>query len=173
MVMRHACSSTQLRAPHHKQRLKSSSGFSILELLTVIGLISILSALTVSRLNQGFATIDGAASELRGNLRLARLKAVAEGYHYRIQLTSSSVYQLSRLLPPTPPATAWTAVDNSQIVRTVTLPSNVFFNNIGYPLTYEFDSRGTMISSNALITLILSQPGRTLNVFLFPSGQVA
>ncbi len=108
-------------------------------------------------------------------MRVARLKAIAEGYHYRIQVTSSSVYQLCRLLPPTPPATAWTAVDNTQQVRTITLPANVFFNNIGYPLTYEFDSRGTMISSSALITLILSQsqPNRTLNVYLFPSGQVA
>ena len=167
------CTSFAVRAPHRKVHHSRNSGFSIIELLTVVGIISLLAGFAVSRLNQGFASIDSVASELKGNLRLARAKAIADGYHYRIQLTSSSAYSLCRLLPPVSPATTWTAVDTSQPVRNVTLPSNVLFNNIGYPLTYEFDSRGNMISSNVLITLILSQPGRTLNVYLFPSGQIA
>jgi type IV fimbrial biogenesis protein FimT len=66
--------------PTEMKTMRNNSGFSLIELMIVIGVVAILSAVAVpNMLNwRAGANLRGAVENLRGDLRLAKLAAVKE-----------------------------------------------------------------------------------------------
>lgn len=148
-------------------------GTSLIEVLVVAGVLSLILAAGISRLNSQYRSADSAASELAANLRLCRTKAVATGYHYQLNVTGLSTYAVNRMLPPTG-GSDWT-VDTDTPTLTMALPPNVRFTNaIG---RYEFDTRGNVVlrsgeTLESLKTLNDSVAHHSAFVQVWASGQV-
>ena len=155
---------------HLFSRVDRASGFSLIEVVVVAGILSLMLAAAPSRLNSQFRSADSAAAEFAANLRLCRTKAVSSGYHYRVAVTSAIAYDFQRLLPPTS-GSSWT-VDSDTPTRTTRLPPNVRFTT---PTgTYEFDTRGGLVGATAVDTKTLqdSSLNRAAVIQIWPSGQV-
>lgn len=155
----------------YSQRLPAAyGGFSLIEVLVVAGILSLILAAAVSRLNSGFRSAESAAAELAANLRLCRTKAVSSGYHYRVNVTGADTYDFQRMLPPTSGST-WT-VDSATPTRTIRLPPNVQFATP--TATYEFDTRGVVVGATAVATETLqdSALSHAAVIQIWPSGQV-
>jgi prepilin-type N-terminal cleavage/methylation domain-containing protein len=153
--------------------LIEARGFSLVELVVVVGILSLILVSAISRLNSGYRSADSAAAELVANLRLCRAKAVSSGYHYQLGVTGPSSYSVNRMLPPTS-GSDWT-VDGGTPTLTVTLPGNVrFTDGTG---RYEFNTRGVMVvraGETFVPTKILNDSALNNSVFVqvWTSGQV-
>jgi prepilin-type N-terminal cleavage/methylation domain-containing protein len=148
-------------------------GFSLVELVVVVGILLLILGFAVPRLNSGYRSADSAAAELVANLRLCRAKAVSTGYHYQLGVTGPSSYSVNRLLPPTS-GSDWT-VDGGTPTLAVTLPGNVRFTDATG--RYEFNTRGVALvraGETFVPTKILNDSALNNSVFVqvWTSGQV-
>jgi len=143
-------------------------GLSLIELLVVIGIISIVSAVAIPKLTSGERDIDEAMQTLSANFRLARSRAVSSGFHQRINIISTSVYRVERMVLS---GGNWIA-DPNTAPQTITLPARVVFT-VGNG-TFELDSRGQVVGANALVTRTLrdTATNRNVQIEIWPSGQI-
>lgn len=154
-------------------RFRRCNGFSLVEIMVTIAVLAIIMATAISALNPTARALDNAGRELAANLRLARAKAVATGYHYQVTVSSAS-YDMNRLVLN---AGNW-VVDGGTPTRTVVLPTSVTVPSVPAG-PYQFDSRGNCVGAtapclNAASTITLHHGGqnRDLPVTVWPSGQV-
>lgn len=145
-----------------KRRAYSNSGFSLVEVLIVIGMIIIIAAIAMPSL-QGYVINRGlrsAAREFVSDINEFKERAIAENREYRITLT-----------PGTPNYTVLQcAVTGSSCPNFPNLPpkslavfeSSIIINNAGTTVTqYDFQTRGTV--TNGTIILI-NQRGSTADI---------
>ena len=113
----------------------------MVEIMVTLAVLAIIMATAISTLNPTARALDNAGRELAANLRLARAKAVATGYHYQVTVSSTS-YDMNRLVLN---AGSW-VVDGGTATRTVVLPTSVSVPSVpGGP--YQFDSRGNCVGA--------------------------
>ena len=72
-------------------RIRNNSGFSLGELITVIGIISVLAVIAVPNMIgwRSGSQLRGAVENLRGDLQMAKLKAVQENSPVAVLFTAS------------------------------------------------------------------------------------
>ena len=76
-------------------RMRNNSGFSLGELITIMGIISVLAVIAVPNMIgwRSGSQMQGALENLRGDLQMAKLKAVQEGGPVTV-LFSGNSYQV-------------------------------------------------------------------------------
>jgi prepilin-type N-terminal cleavage/methylation domain-containing protein len=152
----------------------SERGLSLIELLVAIGILGLLVALALPRINSRQLELSTVTQDLVGNLRIARANATARGAHYRATFSSSS-YSIQRLQDDDDNG-SWEP-EGSPLQ--VDLPNGVSLTVQDGDGVVEFNTRG-LIEPNAgdavaeieRLTLTDSRDGRTRQVEIWPSGQV-
>ena len=152
---------------------RNHNGYSIIELTVSMAVLAIILSTAISTLNPSARALDNAGRELGANLRLARAKAVATGYHYQVTVSSTS-YDVNRMILS---AGNW-VIDGGTPTRTIVLPTSVSVPSVPAG-PYQFDSRGNCVGASApclsaasTVTLHHAAQNRDLSVTVWPSGQV-
>lgn len=145
------------------------AGFTMIEMIATIALMSILMAMAVGGLTNYFSSksVETAATELKAEMREAQSLAVSTGNTYRIDFSDTSLrsYTLQRRS-----GTEWINTRGAQ-----TLPGGVTFSasslpSFGNDRYLEFYSRGNTESGQLLLlgsfgkSKALSIDGETANV---------
>ncbi len=126
-----------------KQQMKnqSQSGFTVVELLTVIGIMMIITAIATPSFYYWLPTyrLSAGARQVSADLQLARMKAISQNTNYWLNFISGTQYQLEKV--------AGTAESGP-----FTLPDGIEVTNATPFNTSVFQSRGTA-SGAQMITL--------------------
>lgn len=143
-------------------------GFTVLELIVTVALMSIMTAIAMPRAPHSSLTLWGANEQLLADLRRSRADALTRGDHFVLEVTGASSYQERRMrlvgtewLPQDPP------------VRLRNLPSGITFT-AGVGMRFEFNTRGLLVIPDAAGSLQLhdTRSGHNRGVTVWPSGQV-
>jgi hypothetical protein len=150
-----------------------SAGFSLIELLVILGIVGILVAMALPKSNRGALSLVSSLTEFEANVRIARGNSTGRGIHYRITLYAD-YYEIDRLKLS---GGAWVH-DPLYSVQTVTLPSRVTVTT-GAGQSFEFNSRGLLYSATpgipaTQVNVVLkdTQTNETKSVGIWPSGQI-
>lgn len=150
------------------ERPRTRRGFSLIELVVVIGIVSAMAAVAMPRRETGIFALRTAHSTLIADMRAARGRAIARSVHYRVEITDAQSYQVLELMEG---GGGWVQNGDPEVSRT--LPPNVSLSG-GIGGGFEFNSRGLLIDPTAATTLTLvdSHTGKARTVDIWPSGQV-
>ncbi len=150
-----------------------SAGFSLIELLVILGIVGILVAMALPRSNRGALSLVSSLTEFEANVRIARGNSTGRGVHYRVTLYAD-YYEIDRLKLS---GGAWVN-DPLYSVQTVTLPPRVTITT-GVGQRFEFNSRGLLYSATpgvpaTQVNVVLkdTQTNETKSVGIWPSGQI-
>ena len=134
-----------------------SRGFTLFELLTVIFMIGLFSAFAVPGIMswRNAATLRGAAENLKGNLELAKMKAIQENGPVAVHF-SEDAYQIF----VDTGATAGSLDSDEQILKNISLSPGIKFDFAAttfaatdgdWPKKTRFLGRGTAVSGTAVL----------------------
>jgi len=162
--------------PSVSSGLAGERGMSLLELVVTIGLVGVLIAVAVPRLNSSALNMAVTTQNLIGDLRLARAYATSRGAHYRVTISSDS-YSVRRL-QDTDGDGVWEP-DGAFPARDVALPPNISIGD-GAGAAIEFDTRGLMADQPdgtpaAIVAIHITDAGaggQDEDLEVWPSGQV-
>jgi len=151
----------------------TQSGFSLVELLVILGIIGILVAIAMPRSNRGTLSLVSTMTEFEAQVRIARGNSTGRGVHYRITL-HSDYYEVDRLKLS---GGAWVH-DPLYSVQTTSLSPRVTITT-GAGQSFEFNSRGLLYSATpgvpaTQVNVVLRdiQTNETKTVGVWPSGQI-
>src|SRR5581483_620710 len=120
--------------------LSAQRGMSLIELLVTVGILSIMIAVAVPRLNSSVLNLPVAEQNLIGDIRLARAYATTRGVHYRVSINATS-YTVERLQDADGDG-VWEP-DSRFPAQTVELPHDVSVSE-GAGSVIEFTTRGLL-----------------------------
>ena len=143
-------------------------GSSMIELLVVITMIAVLTAVGVSTFRSHPYAFDGALTELVSDVRMTRTFAQGRGAHYRLVILDESTYMIERLrfVDGT-----WRPAEMDR--RRKTLDVAVRFRS-AEGTAVEFDTRGMPVGLEDTTEIQLEErkTGAVRQAAVWPSGQV-
>jgi prepilin-type N-terminal cleavage/methylation domain-containing protein len=147
------------------QRLRSRSGYSLIELLTAVGIFGVLAAAGLPHVDTRRQNLDTAAKQVTADYRWTRTRAITGGVHFALKWTGGQTYAVQRMKQS---GTSWVL---DKTVKTVTLPSTIIHS--GTPDAIEFNTRGMMVSATTVTWYDLTdtKTGGTRRIGVYPSGQ--
>jgi len=138
--------------------IKTRSGFTLMELVLVLGIIAIVSAgVFVSTQGNANRALENASLALQADIRYVQRRSIAEGQRYRITFElENNRYTIS-------------LVGSNEIIRTVYLRDGVSLYSISGNLPPQFDflPRGTPSRG---VTVTLSNGVFLQDITVVPSG---
>jgi len=133
-----------------RQKLDTrAAGFTVMELVVVIGLMAIISAIAMPSFISWLPSyrLSAGARQIAADLQLARMKAISQNTNYRLRFTDGNTYEMQKN------DGGW-AVPAGH--GSVDLPEGITVTN-GTPFnTSEFQSRGTAKTTVGTDTIILT-----------------
>lgn len=137
-------------------RQEREAGFTMVELIAILALVSLLAFMAAPRFPGGGMDVSSQAEQLAADIRYAQTLSMTRGDRYGINLTTAG-YQITDSAgnPQTHPGTGSTsAVTLDGVALSGYNPpltgDSVFFDGRGVPYV---DTAGTALSANAVITL--------------------
>lgn len=148
------------------ERLRSSAGYTISELLVAIAIFAVLAAAGLPHIDTRRQDIQTSTQQLVSDYRWARSRAITSGVHFALKWTGDSAYQVQRLKLV---GTAWSL---DQVIKQVTLPPSITCD-YGAVSLIEFNTRGMMIASPSVLPqrLIDGKFNTQRLLSVWPSGQ--
>ena len=147
-------------------RTSKATGVSLLELAVVLGIVALVLALLVPRLNSRPNHFAADLGELKANLEVTRMLARSRTGQYRLRVASSSQYVIER---GTLIGATWTF---STVERTVTLRTGVSFESGSVGQAATFDSRGSLITADTTLTMLDTDRGWSRQILVRATGMV-
>ena len=125
---------------------RSERGFTVMELMVVVGLMAIISAIAMPSFISWLPSyrLSAGARQVAGDLQLARMKAISQNTTYRLNFISGTQYRLEK--------DAGFTLESGPF----TLPVGITASPTG--ATSEFQSRGT---ASATDDITLTNDGGT------------
>ena len=138
---------------------QSQSGFTVVELITVIGIMLVITAIATPSFYYWLPTyrLSAGARQVSADLQLARMKAISQNTSYWLNFINGTQYQLEKV--------ADTAESGP-----FTLPSGIEVTNVTPFNTSVFQSRGT--ASGAQTITLTNDDDKTLVVCIKTVGRV-
>ena len=142
---------------------KNQQGFSFLELMVIIAIIALLSALAAFSIPEWRAniTLKTAARDVVSSFQFARVEAAKRNATASVQLTEGGqgVGKCEVII-------------NGQILREMTMPPRVTLTPPTTPITtFQISNRGFLVGAGG--TVVLTNGDRTYNVVLSPAGSIS
>ncbi|MEW6615753.1 MAG: GspH/FimT family pseudopilin [Thermodesulfobacteriota bacterium] len=160
------------------KRWRDVSGFTIIELIVVVGIVCVTAAIAIPNIISWIPTIrvNSAARDLVSEMQLARMKAVSERNDYVITFDTTT-YEYS-IYDDGDNDFSTAGVETSELVKTVDVDTKYKGIQFGY-VAGETGTSGTAISSS--ITFSSSnetfEPNGTANkngsIYLIPTEDIA
>lgn len=153
----------------------SERGFTLRELLVVMAIVGVISAIALSRTGNDPVLLSTQVEQLAGDIRYVQALAMTQGQRYRINLTATG-YTLTlanvagTLVPhPVTGSIAQTNWNSGVTVTAPAMPSLMAFDGRGIPYT---DNIAT-VALAAAFTITLSKGGTNQSVTITPqTGRV-
>ena len=76
---------------------RGQEGFSLMELIVVIGLVGLMLTIAAPAANSKAMSLPQEAEELQSNFRLARANSMRHGAHFRVTITGAKTYTIQRM----------------------------------------------------------------------------
>lgn len=157
-------------SPRQSPSYKRARGFTLIELVTAVGLIGIMLGMAMPYIPHGTYDLWGTQVQFLADMRAARTLALTKGDHYRLVVTSATHYEVRRM-----------QLQGANWVDRVQPPivSRTFGSTIsiaeGATNIYEFNTRGLLVNPGTVQSILLtdSRSGHYRGVTVWPSGQVA
>jgi MSHA pilin protein MshC len=142
-----------------------SQGFTLIELVTALLLIAILSAVVINQWPGSTINLSAQADQLVGDIRYTQSLAMNRGQRYRINLaaTSYSITDAAGTTPVPHPVTGANSVALNTGIALATTNSFLVFDSNGTPYT-SATTPGTPLAADAVITLSADGVSSTIRV---------
>jgi hypothetical protein len=149
-------------------RERASGGHSLLELLVIMGVLSILTGTAFLGYRSNRLQINNAQRIVVGSLRGARASAISKSVHFTVEFAASDRLLVQRMVYDD---SGW-HVDATS-VRTVPLPAPAYFYSSTVGSKVEFDSRGIAVNLTAPRSIELRDSfGVSKSIQAWPSGEI-
>jgi len=145
--------------------MQKKNGFTVIELLIVIVLISIITVIAVPRWITS-PSLDAQTHQLLNDLRYTQMLAITHGQRFRVNFTLPNSYGITNLSGtavsnPSTGGNTVILVDGVTISNLTNLPNNLIaFDENGIP--YSNSTATIALSSNATITLTRDNINRSI-----------
>lgn len=142
-------------------RLTGRAGFSMIELLTALVIVSVVMALAVPAMSRGLSSYrtEAAVEQVRNDLMLARMTAIRSGRSASLRISGSS-YTVTVDTGTTPGVIRRVDLAGKDLMVTVTAASP----------TITFDSRGMVRAGSG--TVKIARQGKTDSLTISPVGRI-
>lgn len=147
-------------------RSDKTSGFNLLELGVVMGVVALFLAILIPRLNPRPNNFTGDLEEFKANLEVTRMLARSRTGQYRLRVDTSTQYVIER---GTLVGATWTFTTAE---RTVTLRTGVSFESGSVGQTATFDSRGRLTTADVTVTILDADRGWSRQILVRSTGMV-
>jgi prepilin-type N-terminal cleavage/methylation domain-containing protein len=156
-------------APQSAQRLRNRAGYTLIELLVAASIFGVLAAAGLPHIDTRRQDLNTAVTQVVGDFRWARTRAITTGVHYAVSWTSTTSYQIQRYKQDG--TGAWVF---DSVARTISLPAGVSVTGTLPATPQEFNTRGLVVSSAVVVYQTLKDTSSTAThkIGLWPSGQV-
>jgi len=131
-------------------------------------IVGIVAGAAIPRRQEGLFALHNAQSGLIADMRMTRSSAIAQGVHFRLEVTDTRSYAVHKMMDT---GGGW--VEDGDPVVERDLPPTVSFSG-GDGDGYEFNTRGFLVEPMVpqTLTLVDSATGGYRTVDVWPSGQV-
>lgn len=157
--MDHSRSGTSVRAPGLQPDVRQRAGFTLIEMMVVVGVIGVAAAMAVLVMPSALvsAKADSGATRLQSALRTAREQAISQRRNVRVAFTAPNQVVVAREDVPGPGTTVLNTIwleDGMSFRLFAGLPDtpDAFGNgsatSFGTATTYEFTSEGSFVDQN-------------------------